>query len=237
MKILLGFSAFENRFFRVSGQRLSLYSTIETNISASGSLQVVVAFGGRSLRTDPAISACTSTHSSELNTADTSDVISVPEAVKSFERLTSTKNTYKSGTKCHISARRICGCHSPVWSTDENCLLRISSNDDRRIHTVLSKQLCLNKVNSNFTMNSLVYTLPLGCKKTDPLVFLHPSGFEKGTAEWKINRIASMLSGSRFFFSSANTTIKSGGLGVNKRNRGYPVAFKKSSDAPLVQNP
>ena len=44
------------------------------------------------------------------------------------------------------------------------------------------------------------------------------------TSDWKINRPASMQADPFGFFPSANTPRnKPGGLGVNKRNRGYPA--------------
>ena len=55
------------------------------------------------------------------------------------------------------------------------------------------------------------WVLPLGCKKTsgsDPLVFLRPKRIWKDTADWKINRLASMQADPLDFFSSANTPRK-----------------------------
>ena len=66
-----GFFAFVNKFLRVTGHLLSLYSTIETNIWVSGSFQEFEAFGGLSSE-EILLTASLETnfHSSELNTAD-----------------------------------------------------------------------------------------------------------------------------------------------------------------------
>ena len=67
----LGFFAFVNKFLRVTGHLLSLYSTIDTNIWVSGSFHEFEAFGG--LSSDETLlttSLVTNFHSSELYTAD-----------------------------------------------------------------------------------------------------------------------------------------------------------------------
>ena len=64
-------------------------------------------------------------------------------------------------------------------------------------------------------------------KRVGPACFIATKRIWKDTADWKINRLASMQADPLDFFLSANTKEKKpGGLGVNKRNRGYPADFE-----------
>ena len=83
-----------NKFFKVTGHRLSLYSTIETKISASGFFHEFDAFGGRwysSIRASASV--LTKLHFSELNIAVTS-LDATPDALKSCERINNKKKPY-----------------------------------------------------------------------------------------------------------------------------------------------
>ena len=82
-------------------------------------------------------------------------------------------------------------------------------------------------------MNSLDFTAGVQLnKRVVPACFFATKRIWKDAADWKINWLASMLADPLGFFSSANTpSKKNGGLGVNKRNRGY------SADSEFIERP
>ena len=86
-------------------------------------------------------------------------------------------------------------------------------------------------------MNSLVFAGGVQNKKlrVGHACIFATERISKDTADWKINQLASMLEDPQFFFVSEHAkNKKSGGLGLNKWNRGYPANFE-FIERPLIE--
>ena len=113
---------------------MSLYSTMDTNISASGSFHVLLALGG--LEEPSSAIDCTSTHSSELKTAETSEVI--PDAANSLDKI-NRRNDKQAAEKMRgisVMFKVTCGCQHciDILSISFSCLTQQWQQVGAKLH-------------------------------------------------------------------------------------------------------